>query len=146
MPVPPADIVCRFIRPADWSAQKNTPRAGAFKQSRQADLSVWHPGRLAEHQAALADLQIGPFAGSGQAHHTAGDYVRLALKAAELEEVSIEIQIQVEWRPEDAYVPEPWRQWRYAHVQVEGISGPPGFLHEYRNQLTLNCRALTPPA
>lgn len=140
MPVPPDDILCRFIRPDDWSSQNGRPRPGAFKQ---ASLSVWHKDRLLERQVSLEDLRIGHLTGCGQAHHTAGDYLQLALTAAQTE--GTPFQVQVEWRPEDECVEEPWRRWAYAHVQVEATEGPPKFLKEFRWLLTLHTRVVVPP-
>ena len=54
-------------------------------------------------------------------------------------------QVQVEWRPEDKYVDEPWRRWRDAHVQVEAIEGPVKFLVEFRRLLALKSRFSVPP-
>ncbi len=140
MPVPEDDIVCRFIRPDDWSNRDKRPRPGAFKQ---ADLSVWHKGRLSERDVLLEDLRIGHLAGCGQAHHTVADYLEFARKAAQCE--GRPFQVQIEWRPEDQYVEEPWRPWRDAHVQVEAMEGPGKFLVEFRRQLALNLRFSVPP-
>ena len=140
MPVPDDDGLCRFIRERDWSYAENRPRPGAFKQP---NLLVWHLNRLYEQGAALADLQIEHLSGSGQAHHTAGDYRRLARQVSQFQ--GLPFQVEVEWRPEDANVAQPWRPWNYAHAQVESTQGPPDFLRDFRNELALNCRALTPP-
>ena len=140
MPVPLDDILCRFIRPSDWGKRDNRPRPGAFKQ---ASLSVWHKDSLEEQRVALEDLLIEHLTGYGQAHHAAGDYISLAGEAAGLE--GIPFQVRVEWRPGDEHVAEPWRRWRYAHVQVETIIGPDNFLIEFRRQLALNCREVVAP-
>ena len=73
MPVPNDDVVCCFISPKTWNSILNQPTQRAFKQ---AGLSVWHPGRLRERGATLGDLLIENLAGYGQAHHTAGDYLK----------------------------------------------------------------------
>ena len=138
--MPPNDILCRFIRPDDWSKRDNRPRPGAFKQ---AALSVWHKDRLLAHQVQLEDLRIEHLAGYGQAHHTVADYLQLACQASQTEGVLF--QVQVEWRPEDQYVEKPWRRWQYAHVQVEAIEGPDRFLAEFRRLLAQNSRAAIPP-
>ena len=140
MPVPPDDMLCRFIRPRDWSSTLNRPKPGAFKQ---AGLSVWHQDRLRERGIPLSDLLIEHLAGHGQAHHTAGDYAELAQEAERLE--GQPFRVRVEWRPEDEYVAEPWRQWNYAHVQVETEAGPPNFLARYCRLLTLGARVVIPP-
>ena len=140
MPVPQDDIICRFIRPSDWDKRDNKPSQRAF---RQPGLSVWHIGRLLERDMSVEDLQIEHLVGYGQAHHTDGDYLRFAADAAEAE--GTPFRVQVEWRPEDHYVAEPWRPWAYAHVQVEAIEGPPNFLLEFRRLLAVNARYVIPP-
>ena len=140
MPVPEDDILCRFIRPKDWSRILNRPKPGAFKQ---AALSVWHDARLRERGFSLEDLRIDHLAGYGQSHHTAGDYIDCAREAAQRD--GEPFQVQVEWRPEDQYVAEPWRHWRYAHVQVEAIEGPAQFLPEFRRVLAERARVVIPP-
>lgn len=140
MPVPPDDILCRFIRPSDWSKRDNRPRPGAFKQ---ASLSVWHKDRLLDCQVQPEDLRIHHLTGCGQAHHTAADYLQFALEAARIE--GTPFQVQVEWRPDDQYVQEAWRFFRFAHVQVEAIEGPGNFLTEFRRLLALNSRLAIPP-
>ena len=135
MPVPEDDILCRFIRPRDWSRILNRPKPAAFKQ---AALSVWHEARLRERNVLLTDLLIEHLAGFGQAHHTAGDYHDCAREAARRD--GEPFQVQVEWRPEDQYVAEPWREWNYAHVQVEATEGPQQFLPEFRRILAERSR------
>lgn len=140
MPVPAYDVLCWFIRPTDWSRRENRPRPGAFKQ---AALSVWHIERLRAQGVAPEDLRLEHLRGCGQAHHTAGDYRTLAIEASAID--GVPFQVQVEWRPEDQYVGEPWRAWAEAHVQVEAIEGPPNFTPEYRRLLALNMRRYAPP-
>ncbi len=140
MPVPPDDMLCRFISPMHWSTRENQPREGAFKQE---GLSVWHYGRLLENDVRLEDLLIENLAGFGQAHHLAGDYTDLAREVSEKSGEPFEVQ--VEWRPEYEHVGRPWHRWRYAHVQVEAIAGPAQFLRRYRKLLTVNSRVVIPP-
>lgn len=140
MPVPPDDMVCRFISPMHWSRRENQPREGVFKQE---GLSVWHQGRLLERDVRLEDLLIENLVGFGQAHHRAGDYTDLAREVSEKSGEPFEVQ--VEWRPGDEYVEPPWRRWRYAHVQVEAIAGPTQFLRRFRKLLTVNSRVVIPP-
>ena len=140
MPVPEGDILCRFIRPRDWSRILNRPKPAAFKQ---AALSVWHQAELHQRGVRLEDLRTGHLAGYGQAHHTAGDYIGCAREAAQRD--GKPFQVRVEWRPEDQYVAEPWRKWNYAHVQVEATEGPPQFLPEYRRVLAERSRVVIPP-
>ena len=142
MPVPADDIVCRFINPGrnTWNPNLNQPTQRAFKQ---ANLSVWHQGRLKGRGVALEDLLIDNLAGYGQAHHTAGDYLEFALQAAC--DAGTPFRVRVEWRPDDVFVGVPWRRWRYAHVQVEAMTGPADFPLEFRRLLAANARALVPP-
>lgn len=142
MPVPNSDIVCRFIKPDrnTWNSNLNQPKQRAFKQ---AGLSVWHQERLGANGVNLQDLLIENLAGYGQAHHTAGDYLKFALQAAKSENVCF--QVQVEWRRGDRYVNPAWRQWSYAHVQVEATKGPPDFPLEFRRLLAANARSVVPP-
>ena len=140
MPVPEDDIVCRFVRPRDWSSRDDRPRPGAFKQ---AGLSVWHKARVESRGITLEDLRIEHLSGYGQAHHAAGDYIELAEESSRQEETPLEVQ--VEWRPEDECVAEPWRQWRDAHAQVEAIQGPAQFTPLFRRLLALNCRTKVAP-
>ena len=142
MPVPADDIVCRFINPGHntWNPNLNLPKQRAFKQ---ANLSVWHRGLLTDCGVVLENLLIDNLAGYGQAHHTAGDYLELALQAAR--DANVSFQVQVEWRPDDEFVPAPWRRWRYAHVQVEAMTGPADFPLAFRRLLAANARAVVPP-
>ena len=140
MPVPPYDILCRFVRPADWSERENRPRPGAFKQ---AALSVWHTGQLQMMRVDLDELRIEHLSGCGQAHHSALDYQELAAQASQTD--GIPFQVQVEWRPNDDCVNEPWRRWAAAHVQVEATVGPVNFLAQFRRLLAAKTRHAVPP-
>ena len=141
MPVPPDDIVCRFINPdrKTWNPNLNQPTQRAFKQ---AGLSVWHQGRLRRRDVALEELLVENLAGYGQAHHQVSDYLALALQVEQ--EENVPCQVRVEWRPDE--VTEPWRQWRYAHAQVESTEGPPDFPLEFRRLLSANARTIVAPA
>lgn len=117
MAVPSDDMLCRFI-PGDgnrWSAQYNRPRPPAFKGNN--GISVWHIESLLENNTQPEDIRIEGLRGHGQAHHTAGDYLEKAQEAERRK--GIPLDTLVEWRPEDRYVSIAWRQWSYAHVQVE---------------------------
>ena len=138
MPVPNDDVVCRFISPSrkTWSREENRPKQQAFKQE---GLSVWHQGRLSAHGVSLDELLIENFTGYGQAYHKAGDYLEFARRVAKKESC----EVQVEWRPEE--VPDSWRRWKYAHVQVEATKGPPSFPLEFRRLLALCTRSVVSP-
>lgn len=140
MPVPYDDIVCRFISPhrRTWNRKLNQPTQRAFKQE---NLSVWHQDKLREYNVQLEDLLIENLGGYGQAHHTVGDYLDFALKAAQ--EEGEPCQVRIEWRPDD--VTALWWQWRYAHIQVEATEGPTDFPLEFRRMLAANSRYVVPP-
>lgn len=149
--VPVADdvILCRFIRPHrdHWSVRDQRLKPGAFKDIR-GDLSVWDVARLEQHSVSVADLLIEALAGCGQAQHTAGDYRQLATEAAAA--ISYPLQVAVERRTGDEFVAEPWRQWSYAHIQVETADGGNAArereaLYEFRRLLALNARLIVPP-
>ena len=139
MPVPNDDVVCRFIKPGSktWNREERRPKQQAFKQ---AELSVWHQRRLCERGISLKDLLIENLAGYGQAHHKAGDYLKFARQVAEQKPC----EVRVEWRPEE--VPDFWRRWNYAHVQVEATEGPSNFPIEFRRMLALRTRSVVSPA
>ena len=127
MPVPPNDIVCKFVRKQDWSVELGQPKQQLFKG---IDSSVWHQNRLEDMDATLADLQFGEFEGSGQLHLTVQEYLDIASKVAS--EIADPFGITVEWRSEDQYVVESWSKWREAHAQIEIAKGtwpnfPPAF-------------------
>lgn len=140
MSVPEDDILCRFVREKDWSAKENRPRPSAF---RETGLSLWHVGRLLEHNVQVEDLRLKHLEGVGQAHHTAGQYIKFALEVAQ--ETNKPFPVSVEWRPEDEHVTEPWRKWRYAHVQVEVADESKNFDTLFRQKLAQNARKLVPP-
>lgn len=137
-------MVCRFIRPRDWSPDHQRPRASAFKDNKGA-ISVWHLERLQNQFVPIGDLLIGHLAGSGQAHHQAGDYTDLATHAAEQKDQPL--QAQVQWRPEDEHVTPPWRQWSYAHAQVETNATQDNneVMKEFRRLLAMECRTKIAP-
>ena len=141
MPVPEGDRVCRFIRPSkdDWSVREQRPKPGAFKH--KEGISVWHKECLqAVYNADLEDLRIGSLTGAGQALHTVADYHQCAADAAEQKQELC--RVSVEWRSDS--VPEPWWQWRDAHIQVDALEGSPKVIAEMRRLLagsTLWCTA-----
>lgn len=145
MGVPSEDIVCRFIRPGRkrWSKRDNRPRPPVFKERQGEGLSLWHEERLHENAISLDDLRIGSLSGAGQAHHTVGDYFRLACKASD--ETGRSLSIRLEWRTEPRYVGKEWRQWSYAHVQAEILEGADDVQVHFRNLLALNARRVVPP-
>ena len=138
MPVPPDDMLCRFISPDKWNHKLNLPIQRAFKQ---VDLSVWHRDQLLQRKIQIEDLLIENLVGCGQAHHTVDDYLKFAHTVTQDE--GIQCQVLVEWRPDEAGAP--WWGWRYAHVQVEAMEGPGDFPLEFRRLLAANSRHRIPP-
>ena len=116
MLVPSTHILCRFIRESEWSTETKMTKAKALKPK---DMSVWHEGTLIAQKATLENLKFDSFKGAGQFTLTVQEYLDIAHGAAS--KLKRPFEVQVEWRPEDQYVPEPWRPWREAHAQVEMI-------------------------
>ena len=115
-----------------------------------AGLSVWDVNLLEDQDVAIADLCIGPLTGHGQVHHSAKTYLELAHKA-ELAH-GVRMIIAIERRTEEQYVMESWRQWAYAHVQVEYAGDPMASTAAqesvcvyFRQQLTMNADLIIPP-
>lgn len=149
MSVPDAVVLCRFIRPHrdHWSVRDQRLKPGAFKDNR-GGLSVWDVALLEQHSASIADLLIDALSGYGQAHHTAGDYRQFADDAAA--DAGYPMQAAVERRTGGEFVAEPWREWSYAHIQVEtSASGDTerekDALSEFRRLLALNACFTTAP-
>lgn len=144
MSVPQADLLCYFIRPGEgrWNARENRPHQSAFR-ARAHQLSVWHLTRLSGLNATPTDLCFGSLEGSGQAHHTAGDYKAFAAEIAEC--VDEGFSVAVEWRDGDNYANPEWHRWKEAHAQAESKGGEPNFPLKYRVLLALRCRAVIPP-
>ena len=144
MPIPVDDSVCRFIRQEDWSAVLNKPKARLLKKP---DLSVWHQGRLAEQGATLCDIQFDVLAGSGQLNLSVGDYLDIASRVSS--RIAQTFQVRVEWRPDDQFVREPWRQWQHAHAQVEMVDTSwVNFPQEFRDLVIITAlrkKVIVPP-
>ena len=134
MPVPPEDVVCRFIRQREWSESENRIKHSVFKQS---GFSVWHKKRLNDNDVQLEDLRIDSLCGAGQIHFRVSDFTEIAIRISQRQE-SPSFEVRVEWRPE--CVPENFRKWNYAHVQVELSDGSKNFPIDFRKQLAEKCR------
>ena len=150
MSVPQDDMLCRFIRGHKdyWSESRNRPRPPAFKEN--DGLSVWNLNSLHQKSVKVDELRKGPVLdGCGQAHHTAGDYLATAKKAGA--QNCSQLDITVEWRPENQFVKPEWRDWAYAHVQVEYAVGMDwnAVLESaavyFRQELSKNARHTVPP-
>lgn len=143
MPVPEEDIVCRFVRSKDWSDSEQRPRPGTFKQ---VDLSVWHQARLQVHPARLEDLQFGSLAQTGQAHYAVGDLSRTARKveadAARSGEPG-KLDVTAEWSAET--VPEDWKRWASAHVEIRTEMDCKKLWAAFRRALCTSARNVIPP-
>lgn len=120
MPLPLEDTVCRFVRRGEWSEREGRPRPGAFKQP---ELSFWHPGRLEANGVRLEALQFDSLRGSGQALLTV-EQIHEAARGAEQKRGGV-LRVVLEWRPET--VGDAWRQWSYAHaeMEIEAMEEPP---------------------
>ena len=147
MPLPPEDTVCRFIRDGEWSKREGRPRPGAFKQP---GLSIWHSDRLQANGARLEDLQFGSLQGSGQALLTL-EQILEAARCAERKKEGM-LRVAVEWRPDT--VGEAWRQWSYAHAEMEteARDKPPpeenwdgGLMSAFRMMLCTKAQCNPPP-
>ena len=140
MLVPGDDMLCRFISRENtkWSEANQRPRPAAFKEHN--GISVWNVNELATREVEPGELAIGVLSGSGQAHHTAADYIEIALEATKR---VAPLTILVEWRPE---VEEAWRKWSYAHVQVEFQTFNDAAGVYFRQQLSQRVRHIVPPS
>lgn len=142
MPVPPDATVCRFVRSQDWNSRDERPKSGAFKGQ---NISVWDVERLQRLNATPQELCIGSLMGAGEAHHTVQDYLECARDAVSN---GVQVTIEVEWRPGDEHVLEPWREWRDAHAQVEPSTDDHRLPLEVRELLAKRsrwCRGPAPP-
>ena len=135
------DVVCRFIRPDKtyWHKEAKRPKQRAFHD--KSGLSIWHHNELAKTGASFDDLLIESLAGYGQAHHTIGEYYRLAQDAAQKK--STNFSIHIDWRPDT--VDPPWWQWRRAHMEVDIPPDPRGANTLLRQKLALNTVYATAP-
>ena len=144
MPVPHDDLLCRFIRPSDWSNRDKRPKSAAFKGP---NLSLWHLQRLADQNVSIDALRFGDFDGAGQAHYTPSDYITAAADAAA--SAHEDFSVTVEWRGRVRDVKPAYTQWRYAHAQVEWMAAPENAFLQFRQLLALQAhkraRALVPP-
>lgn len=138
MSVPPEDILCRFIRPKLWSEKEQRPKFAAFKQE---NMSVWNKNKLLENDVQLEELKIGSLAKAGQAHFTAQDFIDLSVRVSQQKKYPFEVRVK--WRPECTV--DIFKEWDYAHVQVEAIKGSSMFPSEFREELSKNCRHKIPP-
>ena len=139
-PVPPDEVMCRFIQPekGKWNPELKAPLQRAFKQE---DLSVWSKDRLRAQDAIPADLLIDHLAGHAQAYHKVQEYLECAKQVAQ--EEGIDCKVQVMWRPDE--VEPPWHQWKNAHAQVEALEGPKDFSLQFRRRLAASAKCIIPP-
>jgi hypothetical protein len=130
--VPPDAMLCRFIRETDWSESAGRPKADLFKQP---VWSVWDVNLLTRNQTPNNELRLGEFKSAGQLYFTAGDYLNFAREAVQSRVPGLSLKIVR--RPDDTHVPDLWRRWAYAHVEVDTTSTPE------KSVLTLFRRILT---
>ena len=140
MVVPGSDIVCRFVRVQDWNFREGRPKTGAFKG---ADLSVWRVGKLRDNAVEPRALCIDTLDGAGEAHHMADDYLGYAQQAS-TEELSFTVQVKS--RTGEKHVWEAWRQWGYAHAEVEASIDHRDIPLKFRELLALNAREVREPS
>ena len=116
--VPVCDTICRFVRPRDWSYADDCPRSAVFGQTNP---SAWNVDSLTTRGVHLDELKTSQFAQGGHVNCTVRDYLDLAREVTQ--ETGEPCDIRIVWRPDDFYIPEAWRSWRYAHVQIEMADG-----------------------
>ena len=149
MPIPPHDLICRFIAPIHWSKRENGPREGAFKPDLPEQpnvivgLSVWHQNQLATRDVPIEELLIDTLAGFGRVDFRVQEYSDFARQASQAP--SGPFAVRVVLRPWDIYVDPPWRPWNYAHCQVESIRGPCRFTGRFRKLLAANAKGRAIP-
>lgn len=148
MPVPPDDVVCRFIDPLHWVKRDRCPAETAFKPPKEKDLSVWHEGLLEEHGASVDELKIKELSEHGHVCHSVREYQEVAREASQdkpKQPRAIKIQVEVEFRPEDEFVDPPWEEWNYAHCQVEATVGPRRLTGRFRKLMAARSKHAIPP-
>ena len=144
MSVPDNDTLCRFIRPGKKTWNKSgRPKSAAFKPESDGTLSTFHRDRVVALGDQLADLCLDSLRGSGQAHYTAGDFVRLANGLVDIGGGEDTFEVQVEWRET---VSPGWERWSGAHAQIETNWSNLKFPKEYRDRLMLHYRHLVAPS
>ncbi|MCY3545131.1 MAG: hypothetical protein OXH22_14005 [Chloroflexi bacterium] len=139
--MPPSKVsedewLCRFLVEGDWDEDKQRPTPGAFRAS-DRQLSLYHPETIVGLGSSLRGLCFDRLEGAGEAHLQVGKCIELS------QGISDEFQPQVYWRPDK--VPDPWLQWKDAHVQIESLEGNSSFPRSYRALLADNATCLRPP-
>lgn len=148
MPVPPNDVVCRFIDPIHWIKRDKCPNETAFKPPKEKHLSVWHEGLLQEHNVSVHDLKIEGLSEHGHVCHSVRTYLEVAQEASQdkpKQPRATRIQVEVEFRPEEEFVDLPWRKWDYAHCQVEATVGPQRLTGRFRKLMAARSKHAIPP-
>ena len=115
MEVPGDALLCRFIRDSEWSEAKGRPKGDLFAQP---VWSAWNVDMLKQRSVDLDELRIGALAGSGRLLLTAADYRHFAEEASKLRD-GVKLPLRIVERTDDDNVREMWRQWAYAHVDIE---------------------------
>ena len=139
--------------------------AKGFEGMRPSDSTVETAGMIVQaalEKTAQKEIEVDDTDGSltfelrltgglliiGELSLTVGDYLDIASHVSS--RIGETFQVQVEWRTEDQYVAEAWRQWRDAHAQVEMVESPPPklFPSAFRELLIIQAQrkqAITPP-
>lgn len=146
MPEQEEGFFCRFVRPRDWSAKDQRPKAGAFKDKR--NVTLWHEQRVVDLGDQLHDLQFGPLAGTGQAYFRAGEIEQHAreieAEAAAKGDCDCSLSVTVAWRPET--VSEEWKKWAHAHAElIEADTNCHKLSVELRRRLSFKAYRSVPP-
>ena len=147
MSVPLDHLLCRFIQGSSshWNDNDGIPRVGAFKDKREPSISVWNANLLAEKKVRIEQLLKDALKDYGRVYLTVQDCFDAALEAENV--LSEPFGIIVVPRTEDDYVAKGWREWAYAHVQIE-YSGDKRLNHvvqEFRRCLVRRVKDPIPP-
>ena len=132
-------MVCRFVRPDQWSYEEKRPKPGAFKDKR--GLTLWHERKLEENNATIHDLKFDHLEKFGEAYYRVEDFEIYAQKANERENGTLEVSLH--WRPTTALGA--WEQWNYAHIEMDEDASHDEALRVLRRKLSLNARRTKPP-
>ena len=129
--------ICRFIEQDKWDENLKQPTPSAFRASNR-ELSLFHPGRVAQLGDNIRDLCFSRLEGAGEAYLQVTTCIQLSKGVK-----SPVFDPKVYWRPEKVHTA--WRRWADAHVQIESEHGDQKFPMRYRSLLAENARILRPP-
>ena len=145
MPVPPHNVLCRFVKEQRdcWDDKGGRPRANAFKDNREPNFSAWSVTALEHRKVRVEELMVGTFRRYGRVHLSVQDCVDAAREASEM--VGTAFGVLVEWRPRQV-TPE-LQHWSFAHAQVEYSpdDSVKSVVVKFRQRLALRAKAVSPP-